>query len=147
MENVTLISTDSQEFTITRNVAEMSATIKNLIEDTGTSNKIPIPNVTGAILTKIIEYCQHHIEHAEDPNIKEWDQTFVDIEQDALFQLILAVNYLDIHSLLDLGCKKVADRMKGKTTEELREMYNIKNDFSPEEEEQIRKENEWCENK
>ena len=34
----------------------------------------------------------------------------------------------------------------GKTPEEIRKAFNIKNEFTPEEEEQIRKENEWCEN-
>ena len=36
--------------------------------------------------------------------------------------------------------------IKGKTPEEIRVMFNIKNDLTPEEEEQIRKENDWCEN-
>jgi S-phase kinase-associated protein 1 len=27
---------------------------------------------------------------------------------------------------------------------EIRRTFNIKNDFTPEEEEQVRKENEWC---
>ena len=35
--------------------------------------------------------------------------------------------------------------IKGKTPEEIRETFNIKNDFAPAEEEQLRKENEWCE--
>ncbi|KIH57029.1 Skp1 family, tetramerization domain protein [Ancylostoma duodenale] len=34
---------------------------------------------------------------------------------------------------------------KGKTPEEIRVMFNITNDFTPEEEENIRKENAWCE--
>lgn len=33
--------------------------------------------------------------------------------------------------------------IKGKTPEEIRKTFNIENDFTPEEEEQIRKENEW----
>ena len=37
--------------------------------------------------------------------------------------------------------------IKGKTPEEIRKTFNIKNDFTPEEEEQVRKENEWCEEK
>jgi S-phase kinase-associated protein 1 len=35
--------------------------------------------------------------------------------------------------------------IKGKTTEEIRETFNITNDFSPEEEAQVREENRWCE--
>lgn len=36
--------------------------------------------------------------------------------------------------------------MKGKTTEEMRQQFNIENDFTPEEEEKLREDNEWCEN-
>jgi len=35
--------------------------------------------------------------------------------------------------------------IKGKKVEELRKLFNIPNDFTPEEEEQIKKENAWCE--
>ena len=32
----------------------------------------------------------------------------------------------------------------GKTPEEIRKTFNIKNDFTPEEEEEVRKENQWA---
>jgi len=48
-----------------------------------------------------------------------------------------AANYLDIKGLLDVTCKTVANMIKGKTTEEIRETFNIKNDFTPDEEEQV----------
>ena len=77
-----------------------------------------------------------------------------------------AANYLNIKPLLDLTCKTVADMIKGKTPEEIRAHFNIQNDFTPEEEEevcsscgssdasraqsascrlQVRRENAWCE--
>lgn len=59
--------------------------------------------------------------------------------------LIQAANYLDIKPLLDVGCKTVANMIKGKSPEEIRKTFNIQNDFTPEEEDQIRRENEWAE--
>ena len=43
----------------------------------------------------------------------------------------MAANYLDIKGLLDVTCKTVADMIKGKTPEEIRKTFNIKNDFTP----------------
>jgi S-phase kinase-associated protein 1 len=47
--------------------------------------------------------------------------------------------------MLDLLCKTVAEMIRGKTPEQIRAHFNIVNDFTPEEEEQVRRENEWCE--
>jgi len=157
---IKLQSSDDQEFSVEKKVAEMSVTIKNMLEDLegASENPIPLPNVTGKILGKVIEYCKYHQEHptvvAEEKkdekrtdDISEWDQKFCQVDQATLFELILAANYLDIKPLLDLTCKTVANMIKGKTPEEIRRTFNIKNDFTPEEEEQVRKENEWCEDR
>lgn len=58
-----------------------------------------------------------------------------------------AANYLDIKGLLDVTCKTVANMIKGKAPEDIRKQFNITSDFTPSEEEQVRKENEWCEEK
>ena len=66
------------------------------------------------------------------------------MDQATLFEIILAANYLNMKGLLDLTCMTVANMMKGKTPEEIRKTFNIKNDFTPEEEEEVRKENQWA---
>ena len=48
-----------------------------------------------------------------------------------------AANYLDIKGLLDVTCKTVANMIKGKSPEEIRKTFNIKNDFTEEEEAQV----------
>jgi len=128
-----------------------------MVEDSGTDEAIPLPNVKSEILEKVIEYCKHHKDNPPEEiakplktsNLEEvvsqWDAAFVDVEQDKLFELILAANYLDIKSLLDLTCAKVASMIKGKSPEEIRKQFNIVNDFTPEEEAQVREENKWCE--
>jgi S-phase kinase-associated protein 1 len=155
--SVTLQSQDGEEFKVLIKCATMSETIKNLIEDAGVNDAIPLPNVTGKILNKVIEYCNYHTENPtpqqekekdeKDTTITGWDLDFCKVDQPTLFELILAANYLDVKPLLDLTCKSVANMIKGKTPDEIRKTFNIKNDFTPEEEEQVRRENEWCEEK
>ena len=52
---------------------------------------------------------------------------------------------MDISSLLELGTAKVASVIKGKNTEEMRKIFNIENDFTPQEEQEILEESKWCE--
>ncbi|XP_010438976.1 PREDICTED: SKP1-like protein 4 [Camelina sativa] len=155
---IILKSSDGEIFEVDEAVAVESLTIKHMIEDDCASNGIPLPNVTGAILAKVIEYCKKHVEAAaeadgadkdfcgntENSELNTWDTEFLKVDQPTLFELILAANYLNISGLLDLTCKAVADQMKGKTPDEMRAHFNIKNDYSPEEEEEVRNENKWA---
>ncbi|KAH7567105.1 hypothetical protein JRO89_XS07G0017400 [Xanthoceras sorbifolium] len=150
---ITLKSSDGEAFEVDEAVALESQTIKHMIEDDCADNGIPLPNVTSKILSKVIEYCKKHVESPKsddratgnvDDDLKAWDAEFVKVDQATLFDLILAANYLNIKSLLDLTCQTVADMIKGKTPEEIRKTFNIKNDFTPEEEEEVRRENQWA---
>ncbi|GMH13526.1 hypothetical protein Nepgr_015367 [Nepenthes gracilis] len=148
-KKVTLKSSDGETFEVDEGVAVESQTIKHMIEDDCADSAIPLPNVTGKILSKVIEYCKKHVESAQtddravDEELKTWDADFVKVDQNTLFDLILAANYLNIKSLLDLTCQTLADMFKGKTPEEIRKTFNIKNDFTPEEEEEIQREDHW----
>ena len=75
----------------------------------------------------------------------KWDADFIDLDQELLFEIILAANYMDIKSLLNLTCAKVATMIKGKTPEQIRKTFNIVNDFTPEEEAAVIAENKWAE--
>ncbi|KAK4429414.1 SKP1-like protein 1A [Sesamum alatum] len=156
---ITLRSSDGEVFEVDEAVAVESQTIKHMIEDDCADNVIPLPNVTGKILSKVIEYCKRHVDAAAaaskaddklastaatDDDLKAFDADFVKVDQATLFDLILAANYLNIKTLLDLTCQTVADMIKGKTPEEIRKTFNIKNDFTPEEEEEVRRENQWA---
>jgi S-phase kinase-associated protein 1 len=63
------------------------------------------------------------------------------------FEHLQAANFLDIQSLLDLTCKTVADMIKGKTPEQIRQEFDIQNDFTPEELEEVRRDNAWCDDR
>ncbi|KAG9015936.1 E3 ubiquitin ligase complex SCF subunit scon-3, partial [Tulasnella sp. 427] len=121
----------------------------------GESANISLRNVNASVLKKVLEYCEHHrggpppAANDDKPKwateISDWDQKFIQVDQDMLFEIILAADYLNIDPLLDVGCKTIANMIKGKTREEMRNLLNIVNDFTPEEEAQIKKEYEWAE--
>merc|ERR1712054_175567 len=142
---LTLTSKDEKEFKVDIRVATMSETVKSMLgidseEDLPEAPEaaIPLPAVEGNILQSVLKYCQYHYDNKEEKDA--WDAEFVKVDDDTLFSLILAANYLDLKSLLDLTCKTVADYIKQcKTPQEIRRRFNIKNDFTPEEEEEVRK--------
>ncbi|KAJ1983024.1 hypothetical protein H4R33_004922 [Dimargaris cristalligena] len=249
-------TSEGMELEVEREIMEQSMLIKGLLEDVGHSNAVlPLPNVSGPILAKVIEYCRHHQLHNRRPagpsgstpdgtvgsvrdddegvsqdggdsrmsgttipaggagpdpirvtfappsstvtvansarvtaftttrappaniypvhetpadlststltasaamgpqparqtiTLGDWDREFCNVDQGTLYELILAANYLDIKPLLDLTCLTVANMIKGKMPDEIRRTFNVKNDFTPEEEEAVRKENEWCEDR
>ncbi|KAK3424938.1 hypothetical protein EUGRSUZ_F01672 [Eucalyptus grandis] len=141
---IVLESSDKESFEVEVAVALECQTIKHMIEDDCAGDGIPLPNVSSKILSKIIEFCRKHVDAdreragsaspaAADDELKAWDAEF-----------IKAANYLNIKGLLDLTCQNVADMIKGKTPEEIRKSFNIKNDFTAEEEEEVRRENQWA---
>lgn len=143
-----LLSKEQEVFEVPRVVALRSVTIKDMTEDTDMNVPVPLPTVSSRVLIKVIEYCTYHhrAEEAQAPEdeARVWDRDFLKVDDESLFNLILAANYLNLKPLLDLACKAVADEIKGKTPDEIRSRFNIKNDFTPEEEAEVQSENAWC---
>ncbi|KFK33484.1 hypothetical protein AALP_AA5G019200 [Arabis alpina] len=153
---IVLTSSDGASFEVDEAVAREFQIVAHMIDDDCAGNAIPLANLTGDILSKAIEYCKKHVEEGgakvegeeneeAKKNLQTWDEEFMkNLEMSFIFRLILAANYLNIKGLLELTCQTVADHIKDMQPEEIRKVFNIENDFTPEEEEKIRKENEWA---
>ncbi|XP_010413609.1 PREDICTED: SKP1-like protein 5 [Camelina sativa] len=151
---IELKSSDGDSFTIDEDVATQSQTLKNMVDDDCVKTTIPL-QITSKILKIVIEYCEKHkhvvvsdsstVEESKE-DLKKWDAEFMKtIEHSILFDVMMAANYLNIQSLLDLTCQTVADLLSaGKTPEELRAQFNIVKDLTDEEEADIRWENQWA---
>mmetsp|Transcript_78238 Transcript_78238/g.217262 ORF Transcript_78238/g.217262 Transcript_78238/m.217262 type:complete len:133 (+) Transcript_78238:1-399(+) len=126
-------------------------------QDENEAQDIPLPNVKAIELGKVIEFCKHYQEEEmkeiDKPlkcndmkkMVQEWYADFVDLEQQPLFRLILAANYMDIKPLLELTCAKVASQIKGKTVEEIKKEFHIVNDFTEAEMAELREKIQWVE--
>lgn len=109
-----------------------------------TAPEVPIPGVNGDILQLVVNYMKEH--KGVEPSIIEkplrskvmkevcpykWDADYIDQIGDnrqQLYDVILAANYLDIKSLLHLGCAKVASLIKGQPLEKIKEILDPKQD-------------------
>ncbi|UJR28580.1 hypothetical protein I4U23_009813 [Adineta vaga] len=114
---------------------------------------IPLPKVQAALLGPIVDYCNYHKNDSksdivndddddDDPNkdiyepkrsddISEWDLNFIKnftVADGTLFDIIMAANFLGIKSLIAVGCKTIANMVRGKASTEVREMFNISHD-------------------
>ena len=93
-----------------------------------------------------MEFCSHL--RAHEPPVFEkplrsadlaslvdlWYAEFIDLDKEILLELIMVANHLNIQPLQELACAKVAALIKNKSIKEIRQFFNIVNDFTPEEE-------------
>ena len=167
-EFVVLQANDNVDYKAARNaVTSMSQLLHDMLEDQpeGEAAVIPVPNVSGDTLKYVLQYVMEHHDKRADPIekplkgkiddvISQWDKDFLytdlikggdEKQHEKLIDVVMAANFLNVKDLLDLTCATVASMIKGKTPEQIRSLFNIENDFTPEEEEKIREENRWCE--
>ena len=149
-----LLSRENTQVPCLRNAALLSRTVASFLDGTEEDDApmIPLPNVPTAILLRIVEFLERRWAACGDSDEvpsahAEWQQQFAhnpsQFHQETI-DLLLAANFMDVPSLVTLCCQELASHIKGKTPEEIRAEFNIPNDFTPEEEEEIRKENAWC---
>lgn len=103
-------------------------------EKIDTTNKIFINSgVISPALDKVIEYCYSSTKDLD------FELRYVDTIQDQhlLFELTMISHKLDIKPLLDICCKVIANKIKGKTAEQIRNEFGIEKDL---EEAQIKNE-------
>jgi len=138
-----LVAKDGKtSFEVDKKHAFVSNLVKTSLENDTSASSLDIPGVSGPILEKVVEYVNHH-KGVEPPIIEKplrskvlkdvcqdkWDAEYIDKigeNRQNLYDLILAANYMDIKSLLHLGCAKVASLIKGQPLEKIKEILDPK---------------------
>jgi S-phase kinase-associated protein 1 len=138
-----LVAKDGKtSFEVDKKHAFVSNLVKTSLENDTSASSLDIPGVSGPILEKVVEYINHH-KGTEPPIIEKplrskvlkdvcqdkWDAEYIDKigeNRQNLYDLILAANYMDIKSLLHLGCAKVASLIKGQPLEKIKEILDPK---------------------
>jgi len=115
-----------ESFEIGKKCAEMSKFVRTILEGDADATSIEIRQVPPETLKHVIDYLKHHKGDEPDPLpcpvrsihmaqivSDKWDATWIDaFDKKTIFEIILAANYMDIKSLLHLGCAKIATLIK-----------------------------------
>ncbi|XP_050227412.1 SKP1-like protein 1A [Mercurialis annua] len=152
---ITLKTSDELLVEVEKSIIEEMETIKNLLDDTisdpGTLalTIVPVPEVSSEALAMIVEYLTKSADlkalKVSREKTKAYGTKFVKRLNDReLLMAISAVNYLNVKHLIGMLQDAVADRIKNKSVEYVREFFNIKGDFREAKEKQLRQENEWA---
>ncbi|KAJ0745436.1 putative SKP1/BTB/POZ domain superfamily, SKP1 component, dimerization [Helianthus annuus] len=119
-------------------------------EQTTTANvAVPIPDV-GPQLRAVVEEFILKI-GSDDEEVRTAARNdlrdFIEREDIAIATLLVVAKYaheVKNTDLSDVFCQRVADLIKDKKVVEVREIFGIVNDFTPEEEEAVRDEHPWA---
>jgi len=156
-----LITLEGTTLTVALKAASQSALIRTAFENDRMESTLPL-NVSTLHLQWVIDFMVHHDTHPLPPitkpltstdlkenGVEPWDLEFLSRMNDNVEDiqaLLKTANYLDLPSLLNLLCAKLATFIKGQSAEEIRRRFGIEDDLTPEEKEHIRNEHGWAEN-
>ena len=133
-------------------LSEMLKAMKDVPED------LPIPLETDSnTFEKIIEYLNHFNgnkpQEIQKPLLSsdmkkatdEWSANFIDkLTVEELVNLTTTSYLMKINSLLNLCCAKMVTLCKGKTQDQIFNLFGVSSDFfTPEKIEQIKESNKW----
>lgn len=139
---IKLVSKDGTSFQLLVSDATLSKLVAAALEKDASATEVDLPSVSTKSLRHIVAYLQHH-KGIEPPivqkpirskNMKdnckdEWDAKFIDeVDQEGrqhLYDLVHAANYMDMKSLLSLGCAKVASLLKSQPLNRIEQIINF----------------------
>ncbi|CAL9089061.1 unnamed protein product [Musa textilis] len=102
---ITLRSSDGQEFRLEMEACMMSEILMFVLDDCSTEREVPLPNVNGKTLKKVIEYLKKHTESTskgpDDDELKAWDDEFMKVDTNTLHNLLKVSPYALFH--IDYG--------------------------------------------
>ncbi|KAJ2160480.1 suppressor of kinetochore protein mutant [Coemansia sp. RSA 552] len=138
---IRLQASDGRLFIVDCAAAFMSTFIRNLVDDMGAYDKlIPVPDVTGPVLARVIEYCVFHKDDAgiadgqvpallpDNNPMEAWDRRYMATDDQTILDVLYAADYLGIESLVDLACLAIARTIRHMPLDTIRSRYHVADD-------------------
>jgi len=121
---ITLTTQDGEKVEVDKDIAVKSKLVQGIVDESP-DEEIPLPSVKKATLDKILEFMTY--EHQNQPpaeiekpvqsplseQVGEWYSNYSNMQLEELIEVILAANFMDVKSLLELCCAQLAYNIKG----------------------------------
>lgn len=114
----------------------------------------PVTKITFDCFQHIMEFCKMYpdltLDEKVDKELTQEDNEFFDKiagyndDYQMLAKLANVSDFLMISKLLEKITSYYANLLKGKSTQEMRDILGVEGDFTPQEQEKIQKELSWC---
>ncbi|KEY72968.1 hypothetical protein S7711_10237 [Stachybotrys chartarum IBT 7711] len=120
MTEITLISADSEKFTVKARIFQDSV-ISGMLLTLGTT--IPL-DFDAATLKKVIEWCKYRYDYSQldfgrlektslayynkTKKFKDWEKNFLQMDNEMLLSIIAAADWFDIDALFQASCRRAA---------------------------------------
>ncbi|KAH8379996.1 hypothetical protein KR009_008419 [Drosophila setifemur] len=136
---VRLQTSDGVVYTVELRLVLQMGTIRDMlkVECCPSSDTIPLANIESGTMELVIKWCELFNNAGEDQEKNDpslifremlWDNEASDED---IFRLLMAANYLNLESLIDVATHYIASIINGcQSAKEIRIRFGIKNDFS-----------------
>jgi S-phase kinase-associated protein 1 len=143
--NVNLVSSDGVTFSVPVRAAKLSNLVSAMTDEDFPDElndekmeDIPVIRVRSQVLDMIVGFMIHYdidpmvtikkplVSNNIGDVVQHWYAVFIErINEDMLYDIVNAANYMHIQPLLELGCAGVAISINGKTTTEVNDAFHL----------------------
>lgn len=139
MTLIKLLLCDGETVETELETAKYLGPIRDMLDalpDSNDTESVKLENVDSETLQKVLEWVNYH---KDDPltdlpeeerelrsdDICQWDQNFLKVDLGTLLRLLEVSNYLDIKGLVEITSKSLANMIRGKNSDQIRETFFI----------------------
>lgn len=141
MDMIELKTSDRKIYSVHRSILKSFKMVNDLIEcmdmDAVNAGTIPLKQVNSTIFEIILKWVDHYQNDQKNEAqsfdttdvLSDFDRKFIAENDDYLFEIINAANFLGIEPMFERLCKHMASELSNKAASQLCEEYNIEEDI------------------
>lgn len=134
---IKLKTSDRKKYIVNRTILKSFKMVDDMIECMGlnavNSGSIPLKQVSSTVLEIILKWVEHYQNYQRNNTdssettdaLTDFDCKFIAENDDYLFEIINAANFLGVEPLFEILCKHMASELSNKVASQLRKEYGI----------------------